>query len=101
MRTTMSKKIKLLQIKEGRGYGAEPEIIAERTVWANIGDLGASTKLNASSVGAKIDLRAYCWRAEFEKNAYTHVEYQGVRYKISETGSGDTDLKVRLLLTRG
>lgn len=101
MRTTMSKKIKLLQIKEGKGYGAEPETLAERTVWASIGDIGASTKLNAASIGVKIDLRAYCWRKEFEKAAYTHVEYQGVRYKIAETGSGDTDLKVRLLLTRG
>lgn len=98
--TTMSNIVTLLQIKEGQGHYREDEILKSTIVWASVKDLSTSTKINAASVGIKADMAVHCWKREFEKNPYTHIEYNGKRYKITQTGTSDSDLKIKLTVSR-
>lgn len=98
--TTMNNIVTLLQIKEGYGHDAEDEILQSTIIWASIKDVSTSTKINAQSVGIKADLSVHCWRKEFEKYSYTHVDIGSIRYKIVSTGSSDNDLKIKLIVSR-
>ncbi len=98
--TTMNNIVTLLQIREGQGHCAEDEILNSMIVWASIKDVSTNTKINAQSVGIKADLSVHCWRKEFEKHPYTHIEVNRNRYKIVSTGTSDNDLKIKLTVSR-
>lgn len=98
--TTMNNIVTLLQIMEGQGHYADDDILQSMIVWASVKDISTSTKINAQSVGIKADLSVHCWRKEFEKYPYTHIDIDGIRYKIISTGTSDNDLKVKLTVSR-
>ena len=93
-----NRKITLLTLEPQSGY-SEPAEIARAIVWANISDVGATTKLAALQAGQAVSLAVTMWRKEYHD--YTHAEIDGVRYKIVETGATKNDLHVKLLLERG
>ncbi len=97
-KTAFNKRIVLLALKPSEGRG-EPAEIARATVWADISDIGVTTKLTALSAGEEVSFSMIMWRAEY--NGYTHAEYGGVRYKIIETGAAANPLHIKLLLKRG
>lgn len=93
-----NRKITLLTLEPQSGYN-EPAEIARATVWANISDVGATTKLAALQAGQTVSLAVTMWRKEFKN--FSHAEVDGVRYKIVESGSAKNDLHIKLLLERG
>lgn len=97
-KTAFNKRIVLLALEPAEGRG-EPVETARATVWADISDIGVTTKLTALSAGEEISFSVIMWRAEYK--GYTHAEYGGVRYKIAETGAAANPLHIKLLLERG
>ncbi len=95
-----NKKLTLLKIVPANGRD-DPVITSEVTVWADVTDVGVTTKYTALQAGAEISLTAEMWRREFEKDDYTHADYRGRRYKISQTGRAKNDLHIKLTLERG
>lgn len=93
-----NRKITLLTLEPQSGY-SEPAEIARATVWANISDVGATTKFAALQAGQTVSLAVTMWRKEFKN--FSHAEVDGTRYKIVETGSAKNDLHIKLLLERG
>ena len=93
-----NKKITLLTLEPQSGAGDYKET-ARATVWADISDVGVTTKLSGLSVGQDISFSAVMWRKEHKD--YTHAIYDGVMYKIVETGSAKNPLHIKLLLERG
>lgn len=93
-----NRRITLLTLEPQSGYN-EPAEIARATVWANISDVGATTKFAALQAGQTVSLAVTMWRKEYRD--YTHAEINDVRYKIVETGAAKNDLHVKLLLERG
>lgn len=91
------KKIKLLTLTPQNG-SAELVKKNEKTVWAEIGNIGVTTKFSAMSAGKEAELQLILWRSEY--GGQTHAEVNGTFYKITETGAADNDLRVKLLLGR-
>lgn len=95
-----NKRITLLALKPSTGRG-EPIKTARATVWADVSDVGVTTKMTALSSGAEVQFSVIMWRREFEKSEFTHLEFNKIRYKIIETGSAANPLHIRLLVNRG
>lgn len=93
-----NKRITLLTLEPAEGRG-EPAEKARAAVWADVSDIGVTTKLTALSAGEEVSFSVIMWRAEYK--GYTHAEYGGVRYKIAETGAAANPLHIKLLLERG
>lgn len=99
-RIAFNKRITLLTLKPAQGRG-EPIKTAHAIVWADVSDIGVTTKMTALSAGAEVSFSVIMWRREFEGFGFTHAEYGGIRYKIVETGAAVNPLHIRLLLNRG
>lgn len=99
-RIAFNKRITLLALKPSQGRG-EPTETARAIVWADVSDVGVTTKFSALQAGAEVSFSVIMWRSEFEKSQFTHAEYGGIRYKIEETGAAANPLHIRLLLNRG
>ena len=93
-----NRKITLLPLEPQSGC-PEPAEVARATVWANISDIGATTKFAALQAGQTVSLAVTMWRKEYRD--YTHAEVDGTRYKIVETGAAKSDLHIKLMLERG
>lgn len=82
------------------GNGSEPPIEqGNERVWADVTDIGVTTKYAAESAGFSAELQAVMYRREYK--GQTHAEYNGTKYKISSTGRAENDLHIKLILTRG
>ena len=92
-----NRKITLLELAPQTGL-AEPQEISRAEVWADISEVGATTKFAALSAGQTVTLAVVMYRREFK--GYTHCEIGGVRYKIVETGAARNELHIKLLLER-
>lgn len=97
-KTTFNRKITLLTFTPQSGF-QEPLETARATVWANVSEVGVTTKFAALQAGQSVSLSVVMWRSEFY--GYTHCEVDGVRYKIAETGAAGNELHIKLLLERG
>lgn len=93
-----NKKITLLRLRAGVGR-SEPVEESRAEVWADVSDIGVTTKYAAMAAGQTATLQVLMWRREFKD--YTHAEYGGKRYKIAETGSAKNPLHIKLILERG
>ena len=91
MTKAFNKRIVLLRLKSSQGR-AEPVEEARAEV-------GITTRYAALSAGQELSLSVIMWRSEFD--GYTHAEYLGKRYKISESGSTANPLHIKLALSRG
>ena len=70
----------------------------EKTVWAEVGNIGVTTKFSAMSAGKAAEMQLILWRSEY--GGQTHAEVNGTVYKITETGATDNELRIKLLLGR-
>lgn len=93
-----NKRLTLLALAYPTGRG-KPEETARADVWADVSEPGTVTKYEAMAVGVNISLTAVIWRREY--TGYTHAEYNGVLYKIVQTGAASNDLHIKLSLERG
>lgn len=91
------KKIKLLTLAPQNG-SAELVRQNEKIIWAEVGNIGVTTKFSAMAAGKEAELQLIIWRSEY--GGQTHAEVNGSIYKISECGAADNDLRVKLLLGR-
>ncbi|MCM1055943.1 MAG: hypothetical protein NC394_10535 [Bacteroides sp.] len=91
------KKIRLLTMTPQNG-SAELVKQNEKTVWAEVGDIGVTTKFSAASAGKTAELQLTLWRSEY--GGQSHAEVNGTVYKISECGAADNDLRIKLILGR-
>lgn len=93
------RKITLLTYKQGNGSkGLYEDETTRRTVWAEVGDIGVTTKMAAVSAGKAADCQVTILRAEY--SGQSHVSIGGTVYKITETGAADNPLRIKLLLER-
>lgn len=115
-----NRKITLLELTPQSGL-KEPLETVRANVWADVSEVGATTKFAALQAGQSVSLSVVMWRREFyaraasvpplgnspsdivscEFRGYTHCEIDGVRYKIAETGAARNELHIKLLLERG
>ena len=94
------RKITLFTLKQGNGSKGLQEVKnTRRTVWAEVGDIGVTTKMAAVSAGKAADCQAVILRSEY--SGQSHVSIGGTVYKISDTGAADNPLRIKLLLERG
>ena len=93
------RKITLFTLKQGNGSkGLIEDEKTRRTVWAEVGDIGVTTKMAAMSAGKSADCQVTMLRAEY--SGQSHVSIGGTVYKITETGAAGSPLRVKLLLER-
>lgn len=78
---------------------ASPEETERRRVWAEVTDVGVTTKYTALAAGISAELSAVMHRSEYKGES--HAEYRGVIYRISETGRAENDRHVKLILSKG
>ena len=95
---TFNKRIRLLKLVRQNGSGGYAET-ASRTIWANVRDIGVTTKFTAAAANKEAQLQVICHRAEAE--GYTHAEYEGHRYRIESTGAADNERHIKLILAKG
>lgn len=91
-------KINLLNYEQGNGAEGLRKT-GEKTVWAQVGDIGVTTKMAALTAGKEAQLQALALRAEYA--GQSHVSIGDTVYKIAETGAADNPLRIKLLLKRG
>ena len=92
-----NRKITLLELTPQTGL-AESLETARASVWADVSEVGVTTKFAALQAGQTVTLAVVMYRREFK--GYTHCEVGGVRYKIVETGAARNELHIKLLLER-
>ena len=97
---TFDKKIRLLKLKKQNGSGGYTEE-ASKSIWANVRDIGVTTKYTAVAAGRNAEIQAICHRSEFEADNYTHVEFKGKTYRVESTGAADTIRHIKLILAKG
>lgn len=97
---TFNKKLKLLKLERQNGSAGYAEKAA-KTVWANIRDIGVTTKFSAAAAGREAEIQAVCHRNEFESDSFTHAEYCGIRYRIESTGAAENSRHIKLILAKG
>ena len=90
-----NRKITLLELAPRTGI-SEPKELVRATAWADVSEVGVTTKFAALQAGQTVALAVVMYRREFK--GYTHCEIGGVRYKIVETGPVRNDLHIKLLL---
>ena len=95
---TFDRKITLQVHKQGYGT-AGTQVVSSERVWANVSDMGVTTKYAAEAAGKQAELQAVMWRNEFKD--YTHAVIDNVLYKIVSTGRAENDLHIKLILSRG
>lgn len=82
------------------GKGSEPsEEQGNKIVWADVNDIGVTTKYSAEAAGYSAELQVLMYRREY--SGQTHAEYNGIKYKISSSGRAENDLHIKLILSRG
>lgn len=93
-----NEKITLCTVKEGLGTN-EPKVLDSADVWADVTDMGVTTKYAAAAAGVSAELQAVMYRREYK--GQTHARYLGTLYQISSTGRAANDMHIKLILTRG
>lgn len=91
-------RLRLFTVTSGQGSETATEEGNER-VWADVTDMGVTTKYAAVAAGFTAELQAVMYRREYK--GQTHAEYNGAKYKISSTGRAENDLHIKLILSRG
>ena len=99
MRVVFSKNIKLLAVTQKCGHSGT-EDVQTKCVRGSVSEPSLTLRTNVESVGRQVDLVVQIWRRDFEKAAYTHAEYQDIKYRIESVTAGMNDLIVKLLLVR-
>ncbi len=99
VRVVFDKNIKLLKIIPKYGYNGGEDVTAA-SVRGSVGVPSLTTKEKAANIGIRTDYVAQIWRRDFEKDRYTHVEYDGIRYRIESVSAGMCERIVKLILSR-
>lgn len=94
-----NRKITLLELETQSGFGNDPLEKARAEVWADVSEVGVTTKFAAAQAGTQVSLSVVMWRGEFR--GYTHCEIDGVRYNIADKGAAKNSLHIKLVLERG
>lgn len=77
--------------------GNQVKAVNEKEVFAKIKDLGINSKYSALTAGKEISFSAYIWKNEY--NGQSHLEFDGITYKVESVASGN-ETKIKLLLSR-
>ena len=99
-RVLFNKSLTLVKVVEGYGYSSE-NTETTLNVKGDISLPSLSLKTSVEGVGRKIDLTAQVWKRDFDKDQFTHLEYNNIRYRIDNISTGLNDLIVKLSLERG
>lgn len=93
-------RIKFEKRKNGYGSHPEPHTIAEKDVWACVCLPSMTSKTSALSAGISVDLTIHIFRNDFLSESYTHILYNGERYKIESATASINNLFVKLSVSR-
>jgi len=77
----------------------DPEELDRREVYADVYSASQTAVFNAIAAGQRIDLLAKMYKDEYEN--FTHVEHDGVRYKIAGVSPAEVPQMIKLTLVRG
>lgn len=99
-RVLFNKSLTLVKVVEGYGSSGETTETS-LNVKGDISLPSLSLKTSVEGVGRKIDLTAQVWKRDFDSDTFTHVDYNGIRYRIDNISTGLNDLIVKLSLERG
>jgi len=99
-RVLFNKSFALVKVTESYGHsdGAD-EIVMN--VKGDISLPSLRLKTSVEGVGRKMDLTAQVWKRDFDRDNFTHIDYNGTRYRIDNVSTGLNDLIVKLSLERG
>lgn len=97
---TLNKRVKLIRLEPQNGSG-EFIAAAEKAAFANISDIGVTTKFTALAADKNAELSAIVLRREYEKQRFTHILYKDETYRIESTGSAGNDMYIKLILAKG
>ena len=99
-RVLFNKSLTLVKVVEGYGSSGE-NTETSLNVKGDISLPSLSLKTSVEGVGRKIDLTAQVWKRDFQRDAFTHFDYNDTRYRIDNISTGLNDLIVKLSLERG
>lgn len=89
-------------MKVVEGYGSSGENTeTSLNVKGDVSLPSLSLKTSVEGVGRKIDLTVQVWKRDFDKEQFTHIDYDGTRYRIDNISTGLNDLIIKLSLERG
>lgn len=94
----MNELISIFFITPSKGT-APPIETKKRTIWADVYLAGIKTQASMMSVGKKTEHTAEVWKESYKNE--THVEYNGIKYKIEAVLPGRDKYRIKLLLSRG
>ena len=92
---TFNRKITLISSEQKNGSQGKADR-AVKTVYAKV---SVTAKYAAETAGYKLELTAYMWRREYSGQSVVQID--GKRYHVETTGAADSDLHIKLILTRG
>lgn len=95
-----NKSLTLIKVTEGYGDSGE-NTETSLNVKGDISLPSLTLKTSVEGVGRKIDLTAQVWKRDFDSDDFTHVDYNGIRYRIDNISAGLNDMIVKLSLERG
>ena len=98
-RVLFNKSLTLVKVVEGYGCSNQ-NTETSLNVKGDISLPSLTLKTSVEGVGRKIDLTAQVWKRDFDKEQFTHLEYNGTRYRIDNVSTGLNDLIVKLSLER-
>ena len=90
-------KLSLVLIKEGVGAGTPMEE-SSTDVWADVTEVGFTTKMAAVSAGYKAEYQAVMYRNEYSGQNY--VRWAGEMFRITSTGRAKNDRHIKLIFAR-
>lgn len=99
-RVLFNKSLTLVKVTETYGHSSET-VENSLTVKGDVSLPSLSLKTSVEGAGRKIDLTAQVWKRDFDKDNFTHLEYDSIRYRIDNISTGLNDLIVKLSLERG
>ncbi len=99
-RVLFNKSLTLVKVTENYGYSGETSETS-LNVKGDISLPSLSLKTSVEGVGRKIDLTAQVWKRDFDKDQFTHLDYDGTRYRIDNITTGLNDMIVKLSLEKG
>lgn len=87
---TFNRKITLISSEQKNGSQGKADR-AVKTVYAKVSEPGVTA-------GYKSELTVYMWRREYSGQSVVQID--GRRYHVETTGAADSDLHIKLILTR-
>ena len=97
--TVVNKTLTLQKLTAGTGRSAAA-VAASKRVRASVRLPTVSLSLKAQAAGRKIDVIATVRRRDYDAEHWSHADFEGIQYRITEAAAAEREMFVRLNLER-